>query len=50
MNKKSDKTKLLVNIGLFVLSILLITYFLPETELQIPECLRSYKVDTKCAY
>ena len=50
MNKKSDKTKLLVNIGLFVLSILLITYFLPETELQIPECLRSYKVDTKWAY
>lgn len=50
MDKNSEKYKILVNIGLIVLSILLITYFLPETELQIPECLRSYKVDTKWAY
>ncbi len=48
--KNNTKYKLLANIGLTVLSVLLITYFLPETELQIPECLRSYKVDTKWAY
>ncbi|MDO4510812.1 MAG: HDIG domain-containing protein [Bacteroidales bacterium] len=50
MDKKSEKFKLFANIGLIVLSVLLVTYFLPETELQIPECLRSYKVDTKWAY
>ena len=33
-----------------MLSVVLITYFLPETELQIPECLRSYTVDAKWAY
>ena len=41
---------MLVNVGFIVLSVLLITYFLPETELQIPECLRSYTVDAKWAY
>ena len=39
-----------MNVGFIVLSVLLITYFLPETELQIPECLRSYTVDAKWAY
>ena len=50
MEKSSKNTKLLVNVGFIVLSVLLITYFLPETELQIPECLRSYTVDAKWAY
>lgn len=50
MEKNSKNTKLLVNVGFIVLSVLLITYFLPETELQIPECLRSYTVDAKWAY
>lgn len=50
MNTIIGKNKLLANIGLFVMAILLITFFLPETELQIPECLRSYKADTKWAY
>lgn len=50
MDKSNKKTKLLVNVGFIVLSVLLITYFLPETELQIPECLRSYIVDAKWAY
>ena len=50
MDKSNKKTKLLVNVGFIVLSVLLITYFLPETELQIPECLRSYTVDAKWAY
>ena len=49
MEKSSKNTKLLVNVGFIVLSVLLITYFLPETELQIPECLRSYTVDAKWA-
>ncbi len=49
-NKNYKKYSLLGNIGLTILSVLLITYFLPETELQIPECLRSFKVDTKWAY
>ena len=50
MENSSKNTKLLVNVGFIVLSVLLITYFLPETELQIPECLRSYTVDAKWAY
>ena len=50
MEKSSKNTKLLVNVGFIVLSVLLSTYFLPETELQIPECLRSYTVDAKWAY
>ena len=50
MEKSSKNTKLLVNVGFIVLSVLLITYFLPETELQIPECLRLYTVDAKWAY
>ena len=50
MEKSSKNTKLLVNVGFIVLSVLLITYFLPETELQIPECLRSYTVDAKWAH
>ncbi|MDD5818865.1 MAG: HDIG domain-containing protein [bacterium] len=50
MEKSSKNTKLLVNVAFIVLSVLLITYFLPETELQIPECLRSYTVDAKWAY
>ena len=40
---------MLVNVGFIVLSVLLITYFLPETELQMPECLRLYMVDAKWA-